>query len=309
MDLQQAIDAARPNDAIQLTAGRYGAGFIVEKPLTFVAQGQVVFDGQQTQRCFEIRTDSKVVFTGITFVGGSADGGGCIWLERGTLEISNCIFRFSKAPILGGGALYVSGGAAIIKRSRFEGNTGRNGGAIHVTNGASVTLDDSAVIQNAGIVGGAICVSDGATVVIRGSTIADNRAVGSEKEKVVARGSAFAVVGSTSQTAGVSISTSIIADSGTVPWLYDVNARIEVTHSLLPNGARENLLKDNKIGAAGFVMTGDEPYSIEKTSVANGIQSLEGFAPQCTDINGKPRAVPTHLGCFSVKSKNGSVGF
>ena len=117
----------------------------------------------------------------------------------------DCIVRFNKAPLYGGGGLYVCDAKARVTRCRFEANTGRQGGAILVDGVGELRLENSTVIQNAAVEGGGLRVKEGARAELFACTIADNKVVGDN-----AAGGALHLSGTTTRAPSLTVSNCII---------------------------------------------------------------------------------------------------
>ncbi len=78
----------------------------------------------------------------------TADGGGAIYRDGGSLTVLDCHFESNHAPATGqdlaGGAIYgFGGGETIISGSTFTGNSASDGGAIGSLNGDLVIVDST----------------------------------------------------------------------------------------------------------------------------------------------------------------------
>ena len=153
------------------------------------------------------------VFEDVTFIGNSCDTssglGGALYMDKGTIEISDCSFRgnaacyggavgcsqaavtvknstfTSNSAAMMGGAIHIQGlfgaecvpGTLNVSGGSFRDNSAKYGGAISVTTtGGSLVLSDSTVSSNtADIRGGAIYTQDGCTIDIT-TDLTDNSA-------------------------------------------------------------------------------------------------------------------------------------
>lgn len=312
MDLAQALRAAQPNDTLKLPAGRYAGTFEIDKPLTLLAMGQVVLDGLHAGSVLRITCPTGVVrVSGCTIVGGTApEAGGGVCLVTGELELTDCVVRFNKAPNYGGGGLAVLDGQATVRRCRFEANTGRQGGAILVDGAAVLRLEDSTVLQNAAVEGGGLRVKEGARAELLGCTVADNKAVGEH-----AQGGALHLSGTTTRAPTVTLSHCIVAERTEGPTcLFNspkLPGTLTVTRSLLPEWSR-GLGADCRYGAAGFAMSGSEPYLLQASSPAVGAGLATAFAAGSKDVTGRPRARggQVDLGAFAFSGGGGGgIGY
>jgi hypothetical protein len=308
MDLAVALRDAKPNDTIQIPAGRYTGTLDITKPVTLLARGQVVLDAKHAGPCVRINTDGLVRISGCTLVGGAAnEAGGAIALEKGRLELTDSVVRFNKAPAYGGGGLFVGGGSALVSRCRFEANTGRQGGAILVDMEGELRLEHSTIIQNAAVEGGGLRVKEGAKVDVFACTIADNKVVGD-----TANGGALHVSGTTTRAPTVTLSHCIVSERKAGPaiifnWPKHPGA-LTVTKCLLPEWSK-GLGTDCLFAAAGFSMEGVEPYVLAETSPAVGRGDASAFAAGSKDVTGKPcvKGGRADLGAFVFTPKSSSA--
>ncbi|MFT3707493.1 MAG: hypothetical protein QM817_07470 [Archangium sp.] len=313
-DLAAAVRDAKPGETVKVPAGRYTVNLELTKPITLLAMGQAVLDGVHSGSVVRITTDGLVRLSGFTLVGGNApEAGGAICLLEGSLELSDCILRFNKAPMYGGGGLYVRDGKAKITRCRFEANTGRQGGALLVDGAAEVRLEDSTVIQNAAVEGGGIKVKEGAKLEVFACTLADNKVVGDG-----AAGSALHCGGTTTRAPTVSVAQSIISERTEGPACVFNHAKLpaalSISRSLLPAWCKSlaSLGAGNKFGEAGFVMSGAEPYLLADSSPAIGAGESGAFPSGSKDVTGRVRARGgiVDLGAFAFVQKSASnVGY
>jgi hypothetical protein len=289
MDLALALKDAKPNDTLQLPGGRYTGTFLIDKPLTILARGQVVLDAQHAGPVLTIATDGLVRISGCTVVGGNArEAGGGIELKSGKLELSDSVVRFNKAPAYGGGGLFVAGTAqALVTRCRFEANTGRQGGGILVDDEGVLRLEHSTLVQNAAVEGGGLRVKEGAKVDVFACTLADNKVVGDE-----ASGGAVSLAGTTTRAPTLTMSHCVLSERARGPALIanwpKHPGTLSLTRSLLPEWAK-GLGTDCLYAAAGFTMSGAEPYQLSEASVAVGRGDASAFEAGAKDVLGRPR--------------------
>lgn len=311
MDLATTLKNAKPNETIQVPGGRYTGQFEISRPLTLIARGQVILDAQHAGTCLRIRTEGTVRVSGVTIVGGSAmEAGGGIALEQGHLELSDCVVRFNKAPVYGGGGLFVQGGSALVSRCRFEANTGRQGGAILVDETGRLRLEHSTVIQNAAVEGGGLRVKEGASAEVFACTIADNKVVGD-----AAQGGALHASGTSTRTPTVSLSNSIVSERAKGPSCIfngaTYPASLSVSRCLLPEWCA-GLGTDCLYGAPGFATDGIEPYVLAASSAAIGQGQAAAFASGSRDVTGQPcvKSGRADLGAFSYRPSGAtSIGY
>lgn len=92
---------------------------------------------------------ADTVVEGFTILGGEAGEGGCMLIRNSSPTIKNMAFVDCKAVsgIARGGGIYIEGSGSnpVIETSLFYYNRANEGGAIHVTNGATLTLSNSVI--------------------------------------------------------------------------------------------------------------------------------------------------------------------
>lgn len=312
IDLASALKAAKPNETLQLSGGRYSGTFEITKPLSIIARGQVVIDAQHQGSCLRIRTEGTVKLAGLTFVGGNAiEAGGALCVEQGRLELVDSVVRFNKAPAYGGGGLFVGGEAsALVTRCRFEGNTARQGGAMLVDHAARLRVEHSAIIQNAAVDGGGVRVKEGGTAELFACTLADNKVVGD-----TGVGGALHLSGTSSRVPTVLVDHCIVSERAKGPALVFNGAvhpgKLSIVASLLPEWCKE-LGVECVHAAAGFVGTGSEPYLLADSSPAVGRGDSRKFPPGSKDVLGRPcvEAGRADWGAFAhSRQSQSSVGY
>ncbi len=310
MELAQAIRDAKPNDTLQIPAGRYTGTFQLDKPITLLAMGQVVLDGLHAGSVLRVACPTGVVrVAGCTIVGGNApEAGGGVCLAQGELELTDCVVRFNKAPSYGGGGLALLDGKATVTRCRFEANTGRQGGAILVDGASELRLLDSTVLQNAAVEGGGLRVKEGAKAELLGCTLADNKVVGDG-----AQGGALHLSGTTTRAPTVSLSHCIVSERSEGPTcLFNspkLPGALTLTRCLLPAWS-QGLGVDSRHGDPGFVMSGTEPYLLSETSPAVGAGQASAFPAGSKDVLGRPRlrSGQVDLGAFAFSGGGSGSG-
>ncbi len=205
--LQQAADVG---GTIVFDCGAAPVTITVSSTIVFTAEtvldggGLVTLSGGGTSRILYLdsgydQTTPRLAVQRLTFRDGSspaggddtAQGGGAIYRDGGSLTVIDCDFIDNRAPSPGqdiaGGAIYAfGGGETVIVGSSFSGNQASNGGAVGSLNG-DLTLVNCVFTDNAatgtegnpgnGGCGGAI-YQDGADELstLCGVTIRDNRA-------------------------------------------------------------------------------------------------------------------------------------
>ena len=142
--------------------------------------GNIVIDGSQQARIFNIHSGHSIILKGITFINANADGNGGSINSDGTLIISDCNFINNTASGHGGAVYLGSGEGDTITNCNFEGNVaGGNGGAVDWYAGSSKgqiigsTFTDNTAKRS----GGAVHWS-GHNGTIRDSNFTNNTATG-----------------------------------------------------------------------------------------------------------------------------------
>ncbi len=190
---------------------------VIDKPLVILGNGsgQTTISGAgNTGRTFRITTADSVIINGIGFLNASTDSVGAhIYASMTRLFLDECAFsggeadssggaiHFSglgdfvienssftgntaagNAATLGGGAIYNEAGQLVIRQTTFDGNTATgtsgSGGAIFLTNGASLVSDTCDYTSNTAVrAGGAVEDRSGSATTVRftGNTFIANQ--------------------------------------------------------------------------------------------------------------------------------------
>ncbi len=301
-DLEQAVRDAPEGGVVSVPPGTYAVNLLLEKPVSLVGLGNVVLDGTRRGSVLRVRTRGVVKLAGLLIAGGRTNAaGGGLALYEGELELLQCTLRFNEAPAQGGGGLYVRGGVARLSQCRFEGNTGRQGGAVLVDEEGALDARDSLIVQNAAGEGGGVRVREAGRVTLLGCTLADNKVVGDAP-----LGGAISLSGTMTRKASLSLSQCIVAERAKGPeCLFNFPTHpgtLELTRCLLPEWCSA-FGGDNRFGPPGFVMSGQEPYFLAPGSKAIEAGDPAAFGPNPKDLLGRPRVVggkAPDLGAFST---------
>jgi hypothetical protein len=297
-DLAEAIAETPAGGVINVPAGTYATSLLIDKPVSLLAHGVVVLDGQRRGSVLRVRTTGVVKMLGFSIVGGRTNTlGGGVLLEGGGLELTQCTLRFNEAPVYGGGALALKAGTARVKSCRFEGNTGRQGGGILVDHEATLVMRHSLVAQNAGFDGGGLRVKESAKAELLGCTLADNVVLGETPT-----GGALSLSGSTSATPTVSLSHCLVSERKqgpeTIHNFAGAPGVLTVARCLLPDWCRA-LGGDNLFGPADLVGQGNEPYALTSKSAAVGAGLADAYGSAARDVLGRARE-RVDLGAFAA---------
>ena len=147
---------------------------------SITGSGNIVIDGSQLARIFNIHSGHSITLTGITFINANADGNGGSINSDGTLIISDCNFINNTASGHGGAVYLGSSEGGTITNCNFEGNVaGGNGGAVdwHAGSSKGAIIGSNFTDNTAKRSGGAVHWS-GHYGTIRDSNFTDNIATG-----------------------------------------------------------------------------------------------------------------------------------
>jgi len=112
-------------------------------PLTIRSDGgTAVIDAQSASRVFEVAAGSDVVLDGLTITGGyepdpNTGSGAGVW-NKGSIQITDCLFSGNAAGFLGGG-LFNDLGTAVVSETVFDSNTATYGGGLSNNSALTVT--------------------------------------------------------------------------------------------------------------------------------------------------------------------------
>ena len=120
---------------------------------------------------------STANISGCTFDSNTAyTRGGAIWNDA-TLTVSNCTFTGNQAPVSGvegdGGTFHLDGGTANLSDVTITNSHSTNGGAIYVSDGATLTVDGGRIEKNTSDESGG-AIADYGTLNMKGSLIVKN---------------------------------------------------------------------------------------------------------------------------------------
>lgn len=142
------------------------------------ADRTLIFDAQTLSRVFFLQgSGARLTLSNLAIENGSADYGGAVYADGGSLCLTEVAVR-SCAAANSGGALFLTGGtSAVLRDAVFDSNTaGWYGGAVYAQ-GADLSVYDSVVSNNrAGYDGGGIA-QYGGSLLISLSTLRGNRAI------------------------------------------------------------------------------------------------------------------------------------
>lgn len=116
--------------------------------------------GQQT-RLFEVSSGGSLSLTQMTISGGSAEKGGAILSDNGTINLNSCVFNGNSASNGSGGAVWAENGTLTVSGGEFYGNNASDlGGAIYAVD-ADFDVQQSegegaTFMDNRAVIGGAV---------------------------------------------------------------------------------------------------------------------------------------------------------
>lgn len=143
--------------------------------VTIDGSGQdVTFSGNDAVRVLAVGLGGTLNLNQLTIANGRADFGGGMH-SRGTVTVSNSIFRDNDADLYGGG-IYIGGGQMTVKNSTFSDNhSALSSGGIHSLNG-TLTVSNSVFSGNRAYDQGGGIFANGGTLTVSDSTFSANRA-------------------------------------------------------------------------------------------------------------------------------------
>lgn len=183
-DIQAAVDAASDGDVLVLKAGTYYENLVIQKSLTIIGAGPglTIINGNTggvpikggviniTKPFPHASTAPNVTLIGMTITGGTANYGGGIFNEGGTLTLSQVSVTNSTASF-SGGALYNEMGTVFLNETSISDNCGKVGGGV-MNDAGTLFMDLSSLVENnTAQLGGGISHSHGVM------TLADNCSV------------------------------------------------------------------------------------------------------------------------------------
>lgn len=257
-DLSSAIAKAAAGATIEVPAGTWAGGLVVTRALTLRAAGAVIFDGQGAGPVLRISAQAEVTLEGFSFRNAVTLAGAAVFHEAGRLTLRDCSFRGCVASGHGGGAVYSRGERLHVARCRFEGNEGRQGGAVLLDQLVEATLEDSLFTANRARRGAALQVKEGARAHLSFCTVAGNVSLGPPP-----RGASLAVAPTLTRAPSLSLADSVWSEplGGTEPGNL---ALISAVRCVLPDAAP--LSGANEVRAAIFVGEGREPWRLAADS-------------------------------------------
>jgi predicted outer membrane repeat protein len=179
--ISKAITTAVKNDEIRIKEGTYisTGSYIIDKTLTIKGgygadeaqnyNNKTVLDGNNSHKIIQVKapitggpavvTLDGLVFKNASFAGNSY--GGAVEYVKATGTVSNCTFTNNTASAMGGGALAFVNSTTknTVANCRFDGNSGKSGGAIYCGTQTVVDIVNCTIANNTcdtGI-GGGIC--------------------------------------------------------------------------------------------------------------------------------------------------------
>ncbi|HKP27369.1 MAG TPA: choice-of-anchor Q domain-containing protein [Dongiaceae bacterium] len=193
--IQAAVNAASPNDRIEIAAGSYIETLTVDRNLTLHGVGissiEGACDGQTNllgAPAVTVQTGVIVLLTDVTIKGGTASLGGGI-ANAGVLFLASSEVCQNNAFNQGGG-IYSTGALSLSRVQVYDNqqaSAGVEGGGLMVAGGRTL-VRNSTFTNNRVARGGAISVAAGATLVLSRSTLKTNFADGTLPAVVSSQG-------------------------------------------------------------------------------------------------------------------------
>jgi CSLREA domain-containing protein len=316
--LRDAIAVASAGDTINFSVtgsiGLYGY-LSISKNLTISGPGaaSLRISGLDSSQVFYINSGYTVTIAGVTISNGNGLSGGGIY-NRGTLNVTNCIFYYNNADF-GGGISNSSDGTATVTNSTFSGNSANyDGGGIYnsgTLNVTSSTFSDNLATGS----GGGIYNSAGVTATVTNSTFSTNIAssngggignVGTLNvvsstfsENSTTDGGGIHNLGVTTVTSSTFSGNTATDDGGGIYNSASVTAT--VTNSTFSN----NIASDNGGGIYNFGTTTvtNSTFSGNRASSGGGIFQL-GVTTAINTIIANSAAGGNCWGSFAIASTN-----
>jgi len=158
-----------------ITLGSMLPSITTNLTITGTGAENTVINGAASYRCLYVN-GGTVTISGVTITGGLASNGGGIFIDGGTVNVTNSTISGNSASGAGvnfGGGIYINGGTVNVINSTFSGNTGSNyGGGIYNSPGSTLTITNSTISGNTAANGGGVFNDD--TVTIKNTTITKN---------------------------------------------------------------------------------------------------------------------------------------
>lgn len=325
--LRQAISDASGGDTIAFDAGISNiiltSGEIhINKSLTIDGPGAnlLTISGNHASRVFHVSSGSDVTIHGLLFTDGSADYGGAVYNDHGTLTIASSTFSGNIATV-GGGAIFNDNGTFTITNSTLSNNTSDFGGAIFNDNDGTFTITNSTLSNNTSDFGGATFNGIG-TFIITNSTLSGNTAVNAGGAvlnfstfeisfSTIAENQSAVGAGVNSNTGRVTVKNSIVGNNhgqnyeGAVPiWALGVNF---ATDGTCPGFTQVTSAMLN-LGPLAL----NAPGTTETHALLNGSAAIDSVT-LCTDIAGnavttdqrgvsRPQGIACDAGAYEAKT-------
>lgn len=200
--IQAAVDAAPDGATVRICGGTYVENVVVDSDVTLegAGAGRTIVDGSEQGSVVRVAgVDVHLTVRGLTLQHGTADSGGGISSESGSVTISGTVIRDNTAGA--GGGVYFTGSVVADADTVITGNVAGEGGGVYgygsptwsggriehndaTVAGGGVVLDaDEGELRHVAIVGnhsgdeaGGIFLYNGAT--LRDCSVSDNTADG-----------------------------------------------------------------------------------------------------------------------------------
>jgi hypothetical protein len=265
--------------------------------------GPLTVSGNHASRVFHV-LDGSAVLSDLTITGGSANLGGGLYNQAGTLALTDATVSRNTATF-GGGLATGDNGTTTLTRATVSGNTANwNGGGIYHA-GGSTTVADTAITGNtARNFGGGLCTNGGPS---NGSLSLTNVTVAGNTSRHSFGGLAVRGGASLSLT-NVTISGNIAVAPGGPGGLYiHRSAKATLTNTIVagnsyPDAAGPFMGTNNLIGGDPLLAPlGDYGGPTQTMSLLPGSPAIGGgtaAGAPATDQRGVPRSGRVDIGAF-----------
>lgn len=287
MSLQAQIDAAAPGAELLIPAGVHRETVVITRPLVLRGAPGAILDGGGEGPVVAIAAPPgpAVRLIGLTVRNGSAQAGGGISIQKGVVELDQCVVTANRATGFGGGGLYSQCQRLTVTRCRFEENRGRQGGAVFLDGAVQATITDSLFARNGGFWGGALRLREAATLTLERSTVADNVVVGEG-----AAGTQLHLSGTLTRHPRLTLHNCILSGGGELLFNSPEHpGTVEGSHVLSTDFRLPATVLHQLSGDPGFLGEGPTPYRPRADSAAGGRGDPSGLAADAVDLEGQPR--------------------
>jgi predicted outer membrane repeat protein len=199
--ITQCLDKGYTN--IYLASGTYDEvknnTITIKNNVSITGENNVIINGTDTNRIFNIKSDSHLTLINVNLINGYSDKGGLIYCaNNASIDIINCSLNNSKSKYDGGAIYLNNNNPSNIKNCIFNNNKvdAFNGGAIF-NKGSELNIENSFFNDNHAYFGGAIYSFNAKKTGIKNSTFESNNCDANGAAIFNEGGAGFTISGST----------------------------------------------------------------------------------------------------------------